>query len=353
MRLGSVLVTMVITCEKARKMVCGVCTRKGKLRPMSATALSLVKKHHYKDYDTEFFPSVICANCNVSLFHMEKKIKAGEIPIRRPPDINYEDKKSPRVTRSSSSQVCGCFWCKVAKMNGREYDEHSKSVRPPPVKPPSPEVIKICSRCKGRIHPGVSHKCNKTETNKNVQKIVRDSCEDGGKKAVSGLINSICEDEGVNKWSGSLTLPSGSKEKVINMGEKPPQPQVSIDDMVSLGMSRHWSDEDVMAVATAIRRKFGRKSVESGLSESLPNLKKTVKDFFELKIVDTLYTNKKKKIRRIEPKYLVVALEIIDLVEKILLERHIDPRDAELQVGLDDGAGLLKVSVFSIIIEFY
>ena len=329
-------------CDQARKKVCGACTRKGKLRPISENALRLLRKHHCPDYDTDIYPSVICDSCYRCLIEVESKLIKGLVPIRTLPHISYDDKKAPRVTRSSDNQPCSCFWCRVARMYGKEYMDHCNSVRPRPVKsPPKPDTIKICSKCKGVIHRGVSHTCNMTEAKKNVSSMVRESFPDGGKAAVAGLLNKICEDENVNKRTGTLTLPSGSKEKVINFGKKETLPQVSIDDLVKLGMSRHLSDRDLTALSTAIRRKFGRRSVESGLQEKLPKLKLEVKDFFVLRAVEVYWKRGKKE--GVETKYLVMAEEIMDLVEKIMIERHIDPDQAELQSGIDDGQGILKV----------
>ena len=86
---------------------------------------------------------------------MESKLTKGLVPIRTLPHISYDDKKAPRVTRSSDNQPCACFWCRVARMYGKEYMDHCNSVRPRPVKsPPKPDTIKICSKCKGVIHQG-------------------------------------------------------------------------------------------------------------------------------------------------------------------------------------------------------
>ena len=251
------------------------------------------------------------------------------------------------VTRASATQSCSCFWCRVSRMNGLEYKRHSESVRPVTKAHPKPKAVKRCDKCLGVLARGVRHECTKTARNNNSKEMVREFSDEGQRRVTSSLINSFCEEEGVDKTSGHLELNSGNKMKHITIGKPKPCPQISIDDMVKFGGDNDLSDAKLKTTATLIRRTFGKKSVEKNLKKTLPKLKTDLDDYFEYKMVDTV-RKKKGKENIIESIPLVAAHDVKGFVSKAMADRGLDPAETDVIVGLDDGGQILKVKHLSV-----
>ena len=177
----------------------------------------------------------------------QAKVK-GEDPKRKLPSISYADKKSPppRVTRAGTAVTCTCFWCRVAGLSGPEYLIHAQSVRPPAKKssPPKPRHVTRCERCYAVIGKGKRHQCTKTTRNKNQKAMVKACSTEGQKRHTSSLLNSFCEEEGIDRQSGTLLLNSGSKFKTINMGKKKPEAQMKVSDLIKFGNENSKSDRE-------------------------------------------------------------------------------------------------------------
>ena len=176
-------------CAVARSRVCGVCTRKGpNLRNISDAVLIFIQDYHYKDYNKDDFPNVICGSCDYVLRCMDK-LEEGEVPTRRLPDItDYESKRAPRLTRSISAADCNCFWCKIYKMNGLEYKRHRESVRPAATAQPKKRITR-CGECHSILGRGLPHHCTKTTRNENAKEMVREFSGGGQGRVTSKLIN--------------------------------------------------------------------------------------------------------------------------------------------------------------------
>ena len=329
-------------CARARTRVCGVCTRKGpNLRAISDTVLLFIKDYHYKDYNFDEFPSVVCVSCDAVLRYIDK-LEDGEIPTRRLPDItDYENKRAPRVTRSSASGDCACFWCDIDKMNGHVYSRHKKSVRPRAKAEPKKRVVR-CGDCHSILGKGLPHKCTKTARNENAKEMVREFSGEGQRRTTSKLLDEFCEEEGVDKRHGTLKLNSGNKEKLVSIGPQKPQPQIAVKDMIEFGNARNFSDEALMDVGTFVRRSLGKNYVEENLEKTLPKVKLQLKDFFVLKMADTL-KKKKGKEDSILTHPLVLVEDIEAFSAQIMAERGLDPAETDVIIGIDDGGSSLKV----------
>ncbi len=320
-------------CARARTRVCGVCTRKGpNLRAISDNVLLFIKDYHYKDYNFDEFPSVVCVSCDAVLRYIDK-LEDGEIPTRRLPDItDYENKRAPRVTRSSASGDCACFWCD---------SRHKKSVRPRAKAEPKKRVVR-CGDCHSILGKGLPHKCTKTARNENAKEMVREFSGEGQRRTTSKLLDEFCEEEGVDKRHGTLKLNSGNKEKLVSIGPQKPQPQIAVKDMIEFGNARNLSDEALMDVGTFVRRSLGKNYVEENLEKTLPKMKLRLKDFFVLKMVDTL-KKKKGKEDRILTHPLVLVEDLEAFSAQIMAERGLDPAETDVIIGIDDGGSSLKV----------
>ena len=333
-------------CAENRAKVCGVCTRKGKLRNISDATLILIKAHHFCDYNTLQLPSAICESCNRILqFIDDAKLKQQD-PKRKLPSISYEDKMAPpaRVTRASVEEICSCFWCRVARLNGPAYLIHAQSVRRPQKKysPPKPRHVTRCERCHAVIGKGKRHQCTKTTRNKNAKSLVKAFSTEGQKRHTSSLLNFFCEDENIDKRFGTLHLNSGSKMKTVNFGEKKPQAQIKVEDLIKFGNENNYSDRAILRTGTLIRRVFGQNAVEKDLEKTLPKMKTKMEEFVKLETVETL-RQKKGKATIVETVPMVSIDNFKEFCVMAMSERGLDPTETDIIIGADDGGGTNKV----------
>ena len=311
----------------------------------------MIKDHHYSDYNFEQMPSTICAGCDRILRFIDKADQETrkEDAKRKLVPINYEDKKSPPpsvTTRAAASVKCDCFWCRVARLSGPEYLIHANSVRQPPKKssPPKPRHVTRCERCHAVIGKGKRHQCTKTTRNKNQKAMVKACSTEGQKRHTSSLLNSFCEEEGIDRQSGTLLLNSGSKIKTINMGKKKPEAQMKVADLIKFGNENSKSDRDILKTATFVRRVFGKNSVEKDLEKTLPEAKKDLVDYVKLFEVQTVRKRKGKPT-------IVATVPLVSIDDfkgfclKAMEERGLNPQETDIQIGCDDGGGEIKVNV--------
>ena len=313
----------------------------------------MIKDHHYSDYNFDQMPSTICMGCDRILRFIDKADQETrkEDAKRKLVPINYEDKKSPPpsvTTRAAASVKCDCFcfWCRVARLSGPEYLIHANSVRQPPKKssPPKPRHVTRCERCHAVIGKGKRHQCTKTTRNKNQKAMVKACSTEGQKRHTSSLLNSFCEEEGIDRQSGTLLLNSGSKFKTINMGKKKPEAQMKVADLIKFGNENSKSDRDILKTATFVRRVFGKNSVEKDLEKTLPEAKKDLVDYVKLFEVQTVRKRKGKPT-------IVATVPLVSIDDfkgfclKAMEERGLNPQETDIQIGCDDGGGEIKVNV--------
>ena len=185
---------------------------------------------------------------------------------------------------------------------------------------------------------------NSTARNKNAKAMVKAFSTEGQKRHTSGLINSFCEEEKINKRSGTLKLNSGSKMKTINLGEKQPLVQMKVNDLIKFGNENNYSDRSILKTATFVRRVFGRKSVEENLEKTLPQMKNEMADFIDVKQVETVRQRKGKETI-VETLPLVSVADFKGFCAKVMADRGLDPSQVDIIIGLDDGADLIKVRI--------
>ena len=87
---------------------------------------------------------------------------------------------------------------------------------------------------------------------------------------------------------------------------------------------------------------MGEKYVEENLEKALPKVKLQLKDFFVLKMVDTL-KKKKGKEDSILTHPLVLVEDVEAFARKIMADRGLDPEETDVIMGIDDGGQMLKV----------
>ena len=201
-----------------------------------------------------------------------------------------------------------------------------------------------CERCHAVIGKGKRHQCTKTNRNKNAKAMVKAFSTEGQKRHTSGLINSFCEEENISKRSGTLKLNSGSKMKIINLGEKKPLVQMKVDDLIKFGNENNYSDRSILKTGTLIRHVYGRNAIEKGLEKSLPKMKNDMEEFIEVKDVQTV-RQKKGKETILETLPLVSVSDFKAFCMKVITDRGLTPEEVDIIIGLDDGAELIKVKI--------
>ena len=95
--------------------------------------------------------------------------------------------------------------------------------------------------------------------------MVREFSGGGQRRVTSKLINTFCDEEGVDRRHSTLQLNSGNKTKIVTIGPQKPQPQISVEDFITFGSARDFSDEALMDTATFVRRSLGKNYVEENL----------------------------------------------------------------------------------------
>ena len=82
--------------------------------------------------------------------------------------VDYSKMVPPPLRTRTATEFCLCLMCQTGKnvqKNNLVYKEVAEGSKIAP--------IKICKTCAGEIAPGVSHICNRTSRNDNIQGIIR------------------------------------------------------------------------------------------------------------------------------------------------------------------------------------
>ena len=118
------------------------------------------------------------------------------------------------------------------------------------------------------------------------------------------------------------------------------------------------SDKNMKEIAKFARYECGKSAVEAHLDLQLKDRNHLLEDDFVAMKVSMLETekkeegeddkdnNKKGKLKKVEvmkERPAVFARDVEDLVAKITVLRNLNPANTEVQIGIDDGQGQLKV----------
>ena len=103
--------------------------------------------------------------------------------------------------------------------------------------------------------------------------VSRSTSPDGSGRVTSKLINQKVREQNIDKRSGTLALPSGSKEMKVSFGEKETLPTMTHQDIKVIKNSTFMSNNQTKLVLGAVRTVFGRKSVEANFRAALIYMK--------------------------------------------------------------------------------
>ena len=176
-----------------------------------------------------------------------------------------------------------------------------------------------------------------------MESLTRDLSPDGTRRIAAKLVNELRTDSNTGKKGDSLDLPSGSQSLHITFGQPPAKKQFSTEAMVKLKTQGNFSSNQCKTMAQALRVELGRKAVEPGLMEELSQVKHRLADFVRVEMVDMTY--KKGENITITPHPLLCLDDLGTLLLTVCEVRDLDPEDAVITVGVDDGQQSLKVDI--------
>ena len=132
--------------------------------------------------------------------------------------------------------------------------------------------------------------------------------------------------------------------------QKKPMKQLSIKAFMKLKKANNLSKKQLKGVSTWLRAETGKRNIaEKGLSETLPEIKEELHDFFDVKIVTTTRKEKCGKVVT-ETRPMVYCTDIEAFTTYGIGERDIEVED--IQVNIDDGQQVDKV-VFNLLNTLY
>ena len=355
-----------------QKSVCLVCFKKPKtLRNITPRVESLVKTSIpllSNNDEWSWLPTVICGGCYKDLEDVRKD------PSCTVKHIDYESLDHPQmqhdmVTRSrlqESSPLplqCCCSVCSVGRLKGGQYLRHKVTVSEPPGRPrlkdspAKPGPMTICSVCNCPYGLGHKHQCSRTAKREALEELIRNTSKKSRERVLSSQLKEVFQDQGVSSKGGSVHLATGGTPIQASLGkikQKPP-PRFSNTTMNRLQTRIGASDKKMNVIANFLRVGCGRSSVVK-LQEEMTERNRKLTDMFEAKmlkqkkyVVDEEEEKenkpKKKKKKKVVDvvKPAVIAKNVEDLAALVMAERGLKPETSVIQIGIDDGQGLLKV----------
>ena len=99
-------------------------------------------------------------------------------------------------------------------------------------------------------------------------------------------------------------------------------------------------------VLNSNRVKFGRKSVEAGYDKMIPEISRTLDEFFTVGDTEA-YKKKDKKVSSITKTFGHVT-DLEALVNVVIDERDLDPDNVMVLFGADEGQSSIKVSLLKL-----
>ena len=270
-------------------------------------------------------------------------------------------------TRSHQQEVgqCCCSVCVVGRLKGGDYFHHKLLVRDDPgrprVKEPPPEAVLICSSCHSRLAPGLQHFCDRKSKRENLAELLRKTSQKSKERVLSSQLKEVFIDQGTSTQGGTVSLATGGLPIQATLGKSQQQKapvKFSFETMNRLQNSIGASDRKMNIIGNFLRVGCGRSAVDK-LEEKMVERNKKLSRHFESKmlkqkkyVADEDETNKentegkkkkKKKIVVEVEKPAVMVKDVEDLASHVMLERNLNPADCEIQIGIDDGQGLLKI----------
>ena len=353
------------------------------IRNISTEALRRIRKHIFKHYlkpqweltggqpGWDWLPTVICGTCYRAVSEAENKVGTTVN------HIDYSDLRPP-TPPTRETPLCQCSICWVGRLKNKEYEEFVERMKEPvgrprihPLEEPA-EPVTVCPKCHSEYGRGKPHNsCNRTTRKANVVELLYESQEEDREEIIAGQLKEVMRekgawmrDRGANASGGSISLATGAtggnKQMMVTAGGrheslKPPV-RFSHETMARLQLKMGGSDRVIKTVGHFLRVHEGRTCIEENFAESLTERNTKYESFFDHTMITftEYYTDeaekgdgdkkkKKKKLTREVSKPLAFCNDVDGLAEEVMRHRGLEPAKTKVQLGIDDGQGLVKV----------
>ena len=273
-----------------------------------------------------------------------------------PPLLDF-DLLFPRSSRSAGNafapvpgEVCGCGICDIVRLT-LSYPEwhaaHTRATFPAKEKPAPALPLTLCSNCYAEYGPGKPHVCSKLNRQENLVSLVRANSDTTCSKVTAKSLKNIAIQQSVSSRGGTVSLLSGSKLLPVQLGKASGRGgsgdngQFSHEVMFGIQQQLNVSDTKLKVLNRCLATVLGQKAVQPYLQDALSNRNRDLKDLFTLH--NTKFVQKTKEGVESEVERPAVVADIPALVTLLMEERNIDPDNNIIQLGLDDGQGVLKL----------
>ena len=256
---------------------------------------------------------------------------------------------------------CPCSVCDIGRLHGRDYTEFKEAVTEPVgrprIYPPTeePELIKLCRLCFNPWGPGKTHECNRESKRDNVEEMVRKTSKRSKERLLSSQLKDVFQDQGASTSGGTVRLTTGGTPISASLGQAQPKPgpKFSNEALNRLQLKMGTSDDRMKILDNFLRVNCGRNSVHLH-EEYMVKRNQMLKDLFGHKKInqveyvkeksngDEKEKKKKKETREVE-KTVAYAKDVEGLAQLVMEERNLDPDNVVVQIGIDDGQGLVKI----------
>ena len=222
-------------------------------------------------------------------------------------------------------------------MNGLEFRRWQKEVKES--REGKPDISVMCPSC-GRGLPisQKSHQCSTSDLD-SVSNMLQSIPDILKPKLAHSLLKELQEEQG-----GTIYLPptSGGKAVQVLVGHQASTSEMlplTHQEVIQMASRSHLSGEQQSSIMTDLRTKWGRKVVEPGLQEMMPQHNKQFAPFFKVEAKQF-----KASDGQIMPKNLFYCHDPVSLVEKVIQLRGIQEETENLVQG-DTGQGWLKIGI--------
>ena len=185
----------------------------------------------------------------------------------------------------------------------------------------------------------------------NLHKLVKQKSLKSKEKIGGNILKNIFESKGENKRGGTVFLSTGGGNLPVSLSVARNKARFTHENLKRLQVVMGSSDRAIKKTVTAVRKVFGRKSIEPGFENSLIERNRILKDHFSV----VSFNLKKKPSVDEKEKYTdenglldyvvegVATPDLDELVKVVIKERGANPGDVEVYCGLDNGQGFTKI----------
>ncbi|CAL4174994.1 unnamed protein product, partial [Meganyctiphanes norvegica] len=259
--------------KDCRTVVCGVCKNFGlKYLPINAKLLAIIRRKINQEFDLneDRYPSVVCPKCRTALYAIER----GHLKNKFIGNVSEFNENT-----NNDFEECNCTMCVIVKEAQNTQVKNKNAIKKRmlryPSKRPATKKISLCSKCYIKLEKGKEHDCSLNQIPTNVNELL----DENAKTAVTSNFLKSSQEKVLRNFNG--------KPSVLFQGPKG-RPLLESKDLISLQLSRDFTNNDIRHVAAKFRTKHGRKSVEPHFRKQLILQSHYLDNFFIQKYIDII-----------------------------------------------------------------